>query len=364
MFARTTRALRISATDDDTVSLELPAKAARANKYLLFDANGSPTAVNSQIDARYYGALSADPTTRPDGSARQAGDLYFNTTTQQFRGWSGSAWNNALPSAALTLVNYTETAASAKTTFTIPGGYTVGASFAYLNGVLLFPDEVTMANGTTAVLTANCAIGDEFRLISYSNFSVADTLSRAANLNDVPDKPTALTNLGFSSFVQGLRALVDAAAFRLGIGAAQEGGITTASILPATLVTAAESISANNNDTTIPTSAAVKAYADSVLPRHVAAGVTTLSGTVATLTKGRNISLNRVSAGVYEYTFGTAEPDANYVVNVQIESAATDYRNSTNVPPANKSTTGFRILTASASATGVDFSHSFTVTRL
>jgi hypothetical protein len=40
--------------------------------------------------------------------------------------------------------------------------------------------------------------------------------------------------------------------------------LTTAGIDPATLVVAAEGIAANNNDTTIPTSAAVKAYADSV----------------------------------------------------------------------------------------------------
>jgi hypothetical protein len=42
------------------------------------------------------------------------------------------------------------------------------------------------------------------------------------------------------------------------------GGLTTTEIAAATLVTSAEGIGSNNNDTTIPTSAAVKAYADSV----------------------------------------------------------------------------------------------------
>lgn len=41
-------------------------------------------------------------------------------------------------------------------------------------------------------------------------------------------------------------------------------GLTTSGIAAATLVTASEGISSNNNDTTIPTSAAVKAYADSI----------------------------------------------------------------------------------------------------
>lgn len=210
-------ALRV--TTGDSVGF-LPTKEARANKYLQFDANGNPTSVSSQIDARYYGAATSDPATRPDGSARQAGDAYFNTGTLAFRVFSGTAWQNAIPPASLTLTNFTETAASAKTTFTITGGYTVGTAFAYLNGVLLAPDEVTLANGTTAVLASACAIGDEFRLVAFSPISVADTLSRSSNLNDLPDKPTALTNLGFSSFVQGLRAAVDAAAFRLGLGLA------------------------------------------------------------------------------------------------------------------------------------------------
>jgi len=42
------------------------------------------------------------------------------------------------------------------------------------------------------------------------------------------------------------------------------GGLTTTEIAAATLVTSAEGIGSNDNDTTIPTSAAVKAYADSV----------------------------------------------------------------------------------------------------
>jgi hypothetical protein len=45
------------------------------------------------VSSTYYGPLAADPSTRPDGSARQVGDRYYNTTAGQERTWSGSAWS-------------------------------------------------------------------------------------------------------------------------------------------------------------------------------------------------------------------------------------------------------------------------------
>jgi len=43
----------------------------------------------------YYGAYSSDPTTRPDSSSRVTGDLYFNSTSNAMKAWSGSAWVTA-----------------------------------------------------------------------------------------------------------------------------------------------------------------------------------------------------------------------------------------------------------------------------
>jgi len=44
---------------------------------------------------QYYGAYSSDPSTKPDGSARASGDLYWNTTISAMKAWSGSAWTTA-----------------------------------------------------------------------------------------------------------------------------------------------------------------------------------------------------------------------------------------------------------------------------
>jgi len=95
--------------------------------------------------------------------------------------------------------------------------------------------------------------------------------------------------------------------------------LTTAGIDPATLVVAAEGIASNNNDTTIPTSAAVKAYTDTAVAGVATNSVTflgqlnttsgnsqTLSGLNLTNYKTLHIVLSGVSsntAGSYLYIY-------------------------------------------------------------
>ena len=50
----------------------------------------------SDFDNKYHGPQSSDPTTDPDGSALEAGDLYFSTTTSRLRVYDGSSWNDAV----------------------------------------------------------------------------------------------------------------------------------------------------------------------------------------------------------------------------------------------------------------------------
>ena len=48
------------------------------------------------FDDTYLGAKSSDPTVDNDGDALNAGDLYFNTTSNVLRVYNGSAWNDAV----------------------------------------------------------------------------------------------------------------------------------------------------------------------------------------------------------------------------------------------------------------------------
>lgn len=127
-------------------------------------------------------SLSADPVLRPDGTALQAGDLYFNTATLAMRIYNGTAWVNLATAANSSFRTYTETSATAKTTFTITGGYQVGLILVFLNGVLLEPTEFTASNGSTVVLAANCAVSDEFRAVIFTDFTVANAVQKTGDV--------------------------------------------------------------------------------------------------------------------------------------------------------------------------------------
>lgn len=46
------------------------------------------------FDNKYFGALSSDPTQDPDGSALEAGDIYYSNSAGNMRVYSGTAWED------------------------------------------------------------------------------------------------------------------------------------------------------------------------------------------------------------------------------------------------------------------------------
>ena len=57
-------------------------------------AQAAAEAAADNFDDTYLGAKASDPTVDNDGDALNAGDLYFNTTTNVLKYYDGSTWNN------------------------------------------------------------------------------------------------------------------------------------------------------------------------------------------------------------------------------------------------------------------------------
>lgn len=132
---------------------------------------------------QYYGALSSDPSTRPDGSSRTTGDLYWNTSTGSMKTWSGSAWTVAYTTGggtALLAANNLSDVASASTSRT-----NLGLGTAAVLDVGTTANKVVQldASGNLA-LTGTVAMGSSFKRNKLINGGM-DVWQRATSVTGV-----------------------------------------------------------------------------------------------------------------------------------------------------------------------------------
>ncbi len=176
----------------------------------------SAAASYDSFDDRYLGSKSSSPSVDNDGDALVTGALYYDSTAEEMRVYTGSSWKAAGSAINGTSNRQTYTATSNQTTFNIT--YDVGFVDVYLNGIkLLVGTDVTATSGTNVVLAAGAAAGDIVDLVAYGAFSVSDTYTQAAsnarfaqlsnNLSDLDNAATALTNLGVTSTAAELNIL-------------------------------------------------------------------------------------------------------------------------------------------------------------
>jgi hypothetical protein len=176
----------------------------------------SAAASFDSFDDRYLGSKSSSPSVDNDGDALVTGALYYDSTAEEMRVYTGSSWKAAGSAINGTSNRQTYTATASQTTFNIT--YDVGFVDVYLNGIkLLVGTDVTATSGTNVVLAAGAAAGDIVDLVAYGAFSVSDTYTQAAsnarfaqlsnNLSDLDNAATALTNLGVTSTAAELNIL-------------------------------------------------------------------------------------------------------------------------------------------------------------
>jgi hypothetical protein len=191
----------IDTTFGDTASAASSAAAASASA-------AAAAASYDSFDDRYLGAKSSSPTLDNDGNALITGALYFDTTSEKMKVYTGTSWVDAGSAVNGTSQRQVYTATASQTTFAIT--YDVGFVDVYLNGVkLVASTDFTATSGTNIVLATGATAGDIVDIVAYGAFSVANTytqsaadakfLDAASNLADLASASTARTNLGLGT---------------------------------------------------------------------------------------------------------------------------------------------------------------------
>jgi hypothetical protein len=141
-------------------------------------ASASATAAAASYDSfddRYLGAKSSPPSVDNDGNALLTGALYFDTTSNLMKVYTGTAWVNAGSSVNGTSSRAVYTATASQTTFSIT--YDVGYVDVYLNGVKQQTSvDFVATNGTTVVFGTGLTAGDIVDIVAYGAFDIANVL--------------------------------------------------------------------------------------------------------------------------------------------------------------------------------------------
>jgi len=109
--------------------------------------------------------------------------------------WDGTVWKILTPGSQFSEQQFTATAG--QTSFTVSGGYVIGAVDVYRNGVkLVVGVDFTATDLSTVVLSNAASAGDTIEVVKAAQILYADALKATNNLSDVGNAATALSNLG------------------------------------------------------------------------------------------------------------------------------------------------------------------------
>lgn len=147
----------------------------------------------------YIGASATAPTARADSSALQAGDIYFNTSDDQMKVYTGSVWQSLGSTVNGTAARYKFVATASQTTFTgndangTTLAYDAGYIDVYLNGVHLDPSDYTATDGTSIVLASAAAADDELYIVGFGTFTLADVVGLTGGSTGAAEIPVGTT---------------------------------------------------------------------------------------------------------------------------------------------------------------------------
>jgi hypothetical protein len=145
----------------------------------------------------YFGSNTSDPSTRKDGSALQTGDLYFNSSNNELRTYSGTQWVSGT-AGTVTVQRFSGT--GSQTAFTLssaPSGE--NNTQVYIDGVYQQKDTYSVATTTLTFSTAPPSGTDNIEVVTISTLALGQT---SANLVTITDSGSYFTGSDVESALQ------------------------------------------------------------------------------------------------------------------------------------------------------------------
>lgn len=134
--------------------------------------------VNNFADV-YQGAKASDPTLRNNGSALHAGDMYFNTSVNELRAYSGSVWV-AGTAGTVAVQRFSGNGSTLGFTLsTAPSGE--NNTQVYINGVYQQKDTYDVTGTTLSFSSAPPSGTDNIEVVTISTLSIGQTDSSLVN---------------------------------------------------------------------------------------------------------------------------------------------------------------------------------------
>lgn len=154
--------------------------AATAQGYALAADNSADlaAALLATFKGQYLGALASNPTLDGNGQPVTAGDLYFSTTENLMKVYTGSAWINAGSTVQSTIKRPVTpiVATAGQTVFPVSGGYDAPYILVFVNGVEVASPDVDVTNGSTIVFSSGLTAGDKVDYAAFGAFQVANPI--------------------------------------------------------------------------------------------------------------------------------------------------------------------------------------------